>query len=99
MELPRPDPQAAHLADVAPSLLAAMGVAGFSARLGDRFGAAGEAAGACLLLVDGLGAELLDAHLSDAPFLATLRGPTSIASTWVRSNTCAPRRCSRSSSR
>ena len=76
MELPRPDPQAAHLADVAPSLLAAMGVAGFSARLGDRFGAAGEAAGACLLLVDGLGAELLDAHLSDAPFLATLRGPT-----------------------
>ncbi|MEH3139931.1 MAG: alkaline phosphatase family protein [Mycobacterium kyogaense] len=73
MELPRPDPHAAHLADVAPSLLAAMGVAGFSSRLLGSIDA-GEAAGACLLLVDGLGAELLDAHLDDAPFLATLRG-------------------------
>lgn len=76
MDLPRPDPQAPHLADVAPSLLAAMGVTGFSPRLAGTFGAAGETAGACLLLVDGLGADLLDAHLDDAPFLATLRGPT-----------------------
>ncbi|MEW5809963.1 MAG: nucleotide pyrophosphatase/phosphodiesterase family protein [Actinomycetota bacterium] len=73
MDLPRPDPQAAHLADVAPSLLAAMGVDGFAPRIADM---AGDAAGACLLLVDGLGADLLDAHLDDAPFLATLRGPT-----------------------
>lgn len=77
--MPRPDPRAAHLADVAPSLLAAMGVEGFSSRLGDSLGAAGEAAGACLLLVDGLGADLLDAHLDDAPFLATLRGPSLVA--------------------
>ncbi|TRW77001.1 alkaline phosphatase family protein [Mycolicibacterium sp. 018/SC-01/001] len=74
MDLPRPDPRAAHLADVAPSLLAAMGVAGFRSRLSDVL--AGDIAGACLLLVDGLGAELLDDHLDDAPFLATLRGPT-----------------------
>jgi hypothetical protein len=72
MELPRPDPEASHLADVAPSLLAAMGVAGFSPRIPLPY----DAAGACLLLVDGLGAELLDAHVTDAPFLAGLRGRT-----------------------
>lgn len=76
MNLPRPDPQAPHLADVAPSLLAAMGVEGFAPRIAGSFGGVGETAGACLLLVDGLGADLLDAHLDDAPFLATLRGPT-----------------------
>jgi len=72
MELPRPDPDASHLADVAPSLLAAMGVAGFTARIALPH----DVAGACLLLVDGLGADLLDAHTADAPFLAQLRGPT-----------------------
>jgi len=72
MELPRPDPDASHLADVAPSLLAAMGVAGFPARIALPY----DVAGACLLLVDGLGADLLDAHAADAPFLAGLRGPT-----------------------
>lgn len=29
-----------------------------------------------MLLIDGLGAELLDAHVDDAPVLASLRGPT-----------------------
>jgi len=32
--------------------------------------------GACVLLIDGLGAELLDAHAADAPVLAGLRGQT-----------------------
>ncbi|MDT5299402.1 MAG: hypothetical protein QOG79_2644, partial [Mycobacterium sp.] len=33
-------------------------------------------AGACVLLIDGLGAELLDTHAEDAPVLAGLRGQT-----------------------
>lgn len=72
MELPRPDPAVPHLADVAPSVLAAMGVAGFEPRI--RLPA--DVAGACVLLIDGLGAELLDAHAADAPVLAGLRGRT-----------------------
>lgn len=69
MELPRIDPDTAHLADVVPSVLTAMGLAGFDARieLPDRI------AGACVLLIDGLGAELLDSHVEDAPVLAELR--------------------------
>ena len=70
MELPRPDPDTPHLADVVPSVLTAMGVPGFDGRIalpGDLFGA-------CLLLIDGLGAELLEAHAADAPVLAGLRG-------------------------
>jgi hypothetical protein len=70
--LPRPDPAVPHLADVAPSILAAMGVAGFEPRIALPY----DVAGACLLLVDGLGAELLDAHAEDAPVLAGLRGAT-----------------------
>jgi predicted AlkP superfamily pyrophosphatase or phosphodiesterase len=35
----------------------------------------GEIAGACVLLVDGLGAELLDTYADDAPVMAALRGP------------------------
>lgn len=72
MALPRPDPAVPHLADVAPSVLAAMGVAGFEARI--RLPA--DVAGACVLLIDGLGAELLDTYAADAPVLAGLRGPT-----------------------
>ena len=34
-----------------------------------------DVSGACLLLIDGLGAELLDAYADDAPVLAALRGP------------------------
>src|SRR5690606_17710040 len=49
----------------------AMGVPGFPARLALR----GDVRGACVLMIDGLGAELLDAHAADAPVLAGLRGP------------------------
>jgi hypothetical protein len=72
VDLPRPDTATPHLADVAPSVLAAMGVAGFEPRIALPY----DVGGACVLLVDGLGADLLDAHAADAPFLAGLRGPT-----------------------
>jgi hypothetical protein len=70
LELPKPDPDIPHLADVVPSVLAAMGVAGFDLRIP----LSGGIAGACVLLVDGLGAELLDTFAEDAPVLAGLRG-------------------------
>lgn len=72
MDLPQPDPTTPHLADVVPSVLAAMGVAGFDSPLD----LPGEIRGACVLLVDGLGSELLDAHADDAPVMAGLRGTT-----------------------
>ena len=72
MDLPRPDPATPHLADVAPSILAAMGVPGFEPRIPMPY----DVAGGCVLLIDGLGAELLDAHAGDAPVLAGLRGLT-----------------------
>lgn len=72
MDLPRPDPSLPHLADVAPSVLAAIGVPGFHGRIPMREGLSG----ACVLLIDGLGAELLDAYADDAPTLAGLRGHT-----------------------
>ncbi|MGB3355267.1 MAG: alkaline phosphatase family protein [Mycobacterium sp.] len=72
MELPRPDPAVPHLADVAPSVLAAMGVAGFEPRIPFSH----DVSGACVLLIDGLGAELLDTYAADAPVLAGLRGQT-----------------------
>jgi len=62
-----------HLADVVPTVLAAMGVPGFEPRFDADLG---EVSGACVLLIDGLGADLLDAHAADAPVLAELRGPT-----------------------
>jgi hypothetical protein len=70
VDLPRPDTDTPHLADVVPSVLAAMGVAGFEPRIG----LPQPVAGACVLLIDGLGAELLDAHAEDAPVLAGMRG-------------------------
>jgi hypothetical protein len=72
VDLPRPDPARAHLADVVPSVLAAMNVAGFDRRIPLPH----DVAGACVLLIDGLGADLLDTHTADAPVLAGLRGPT-----------------------
>ena len=72
VDLPQPDPHTPHLADVVPSVLAAMGVAGFDARID----LAGEVRGACVLLIDGLGAELLDTYADDAPVMAALRGQT-----------------------
>ncbi|MHC1558009.1 alkaline phosphatase family protein [Actinomycetospora sp. C-140] len=58
---------AGTLADVSPSLAAALGVEGFDDTLG-----VGAARGVALLLVDGLGATLLDAHAERAPALAEL---------------------------
>jgi predicted AlkP superfamily pyrophosphatase or phosphodiesterase len=49
-----------------------MGVAGFDGPIPVPHGIYG----ACVLLVDGLGAELLDAHADDTPVLAALRGST-----------------------
>ncbi|WNG85265.1 alkaline phosphatase family protein [Mycobacterium sp. ITM-2016-00317] len=72
MAPPRPDPSLPHLADVVPSVLAAMGLTGFESPIRLPY----DVAGACVLLIDGLGAELLDAHARDAPVLAGLRGPT-----------------------
>jgi hypothetical protein len=72
LTLPTPDPDTPYLADVVPSVLAAMGVAGFDPRIP----LPGDIAGACVLLVDGLGAELLDTYAGDAPVLAGLRGRT-----------------------
>lgn len=53
------------LCEVTPSLLAALGVAGFENVLG-----VARVTAACLLLVDGLGWDLLREHAADAPFLA-----------------------------
>jgi hypothetical protein len=72
MEPPHPDPDAPHLADVIPSVFSAMGIAGFDGRIPLR----DDVAGACVLLIDGLGAELLDAHADEAPVMANLRGRT-----------------------
>jgi len=57
------------LADVTPSLLAALGVPGERATLEIP-----DARSACLLLIDGLGAHLLRDHPADAPFLSSLAG-------------------------
>lgn len=56
-----------HLAEVVPSVLAALGVREFTRTL-----EVGEFSGACVLLVDGLGWELLNDHAADAPVLASL---------------------------
>jgi predicted AlkP superfamily pyrophosphatase or phosphodiesterase len=70
VQLPQPDPKLPHLADVVPSVLSAMGVAGFDGPIP----LPGEIAGACVLLIDGLGADLLDTYAEDAPVLGALRG-------------------------
>ena len=72
VDLPQPDAHTPHLADVVPSVLAAMGVSGFDRRID----LAAEVRGACVLLIDGLGAELLDTYAGDAPVMAGLRGRT-----------------------
>jgi type I phosphodiesterase/nucleotide pyrophosphatase len=72
VDLPQPDPGMPHLADVVPSVLSAMGVEGFEARIA----LPGDVAGACVLLIDGLGAELLNTYAADAPVLSGLRGQT-----------------------
>ncbi|BCI53309.1 phosphodiesterase [Mycolicibacterium litorale] len=72
MQLPRPNPDLPHLADVVPSVLAAMDVLGFEAAIDLPT----EIGSACVLLIDGLGADLLDRHADDAPVLSGLRGRT-----------------------
>lgn len=57
------------LAELVPSLLSSLGVAGFANPLGLEPAARG-----CLLLVDGLGWELLRTHQDAAPFLNSLAG-------------------------
>jgi predicted AlkP superfamily pyrophosphatase or phosphodiesterase len=72
VDLPQPDTETPHLADVVPSVLSAMGVKGFDGRIP----LPRDVAGACVLLIDGLGAELLDSFAEDAPVLARMRGQT-----------------------
>lgn len=72
MDLPQLEPSLPYLADVVPSVLAAMGVTGFVTRIA----LPGDVHGACVMLIDGMGAELLDAFADDAPTLAELRGQT-----------------------
>lgn len=72
VDLPRPDQDAPHLADVVPAVLTAMGVPGFQSRIT----LPGPLAGACVLLIDGLGADLLDRYCADAPVMTELCGPT-----------------------
>ena len=55
------------LADVVPSLLAALGARPFDNPLGVT-----AARSVCLLMIDGLGWQLLSDHAADAPFLAGL---------------------------
>jgi Type I phosphodiesterase / nucleotide pyrophosphatase len=69
VDSPHPDAELPHLADVVPSVLAAMGAPDFERRIPLRDGLSG----ACVLLIDGLGAELLDTYAADAPVLAGLR--------------------------
>ena len=61
MGLPQPNPDLPHLADVVPSVLSAMGAHGFDGPIPLPDGING----ACVLLVDGLGAELLDTYADD----------------------------------
>jgi predicted AlkP superfamily pyrophosphatase or phosphodiesterase len=73
MRLPLPRLAAGSLSDLVPSLLAGLGVPGFTATTAALSGLlpAGTR-GVCLLLVDGLGWRLLREHAGDAPFLASL---------------------------
>ncbi|BBY30225.1 alkaline phosphatase family protein [Mycolicibacterium sediminis] len=68
--LPAPDDGVPHLADVVPAVLTAMGASGFPSSIT----LPADVSGACVLLIDGLGEELLDAHAADAPVMAGMRG-------------------------
>ncbi|HEY0486165.1 MAG TPA: nucleotide pyrophosphatase/phosphodiesterase family protein [Mycobacteriales bacterium] len=72
--VPVPAYGTASLADVGPSVGALLGVPGTTDVLGlaDRTGPVGRV---CVLLVDGLGADLLAAHPEQAPFLSSLSSP------------------------
>jgi hypothetical protein len=62
-----PNYRAGTLADVVPSLMAGLGVPGMTNVLGLP-----SASKVCLLLIDGLGWQLLRSHEADAPFLSSL---------------------------
>ncbi|MBB5155245.1 alkaline phosphatase family protein [Saccharopolyspora phatthalungensis] len=62
-----PDHDGRALPDVLPSLLGAMGVAGFADTIGFP-----DCRTAGVLLIDGLGRDLLREHAADAPFMASL---------------------------
>lgn len=82
--VPLPRYGSRSLAEVLPSILAALGLAGFADQIG-----VGPARRACLLLVDGLGWEGLRANANAAPFLnAIAREPltTGFPATTVASN-------------
>lgn len=66
-DLPVLDDHAPHLAQVVPSLLAMLGVEGFADTL-----AVPEARSVCVLLIDGLGWDLLGEYAADAPVLSGL---------------------------
>lgn len=68
MELPRIDRDLPHLSEVVPSVLTALGVPGFTNTLDFP-----DVSRACVLLIDGLGWELLNEHAADAPVLTQLR--------------------------
>jgi hypothetical protein len=68
VELPTIDHAVPHLSELVPSLLSGLGVTEFANTLGLP-----EAERACVLLVDGLGWELLAEHAADAPVLSALR--------------------------
>lgn len=73
VDLPRLGSQP-HLAQVVPSVLAVLGVPGFTNSLDIP-----PVSGACVLLVDGLGWELLESHAADAPVLSELsRSPLQV---------------------
>lgn len=69
MNLPVPEYGRRSLADIGPSVLAALGVAGETGALDLP-----PLPRACVLLVDGLGWELLRAHPAEAPYLSSLPG-------------------------
>ncbi|GAA5118086.1 alkaline phosphatase family protein [Haloechinothrix salitolerans] len=71
MDRPAPPDGIPHLAEVTPSLLAAIGTPGFENTLDIA-----NVNSAAVLLIDGLGAELLDTYATDAPTLARLRSGT-----------------------
>lgn len=67
VEPPEIDTETPHLAEVTPSLLAALGLDRFKGTLGLP-----RVSRACVLLVDGLGWELLERHAVHAPALSAL---------------------------
>ncbi|HEX6513571.1 MAG TPA: alkaline phosphatase family protein, partial [Chloroflexota bacterium] len=72
------------LADLTPSILAAMGMAEFLNVLGIP-----EAQQVCLLVFDGLGWELLRANAAEAPFLSSLAAASEPLTTGFPSTTAA----------